>query len=64
MPLYSIMRGDSAPTKLSPLSEYTWAGQPLRETNIEKQARKASVMSSDTSSMWMAFVVKQMKSAA
>ena len=40
-----------APVKLVPLSEYTLAGHPLLAANLEREARKASEVRSDTNSM-------------
>jgi len=48
-----------APTKVFPLSDWTWRAHPLLDTKRAKAARNFSVVKSDVGSRWMAFVEKQ-----
>ena len=51
----------SAPTRLVPLSDHTFYGHPLRETNLTNAFRKASVPKSSTFSRCTARVLKHEK---
>ena len=50
-----------APTKFDPLSDCKWVGHPLLDTKRLRAAKKDLLVRSDTSSMWDAFVTKQIK---
>ena len=51
----------SAPKRLVPLSDHTFCGHPLRETNLTNAFRKASVAKSSTFSRCTAHVLKHKK---
>ena len=59
--LYRSLSWFMAPLKFEPLSLCMVWECPLLETNLTNPAMKAGVVRSDTTSMWMALVVKQMK---